>query len=107
MDLHQTQLKGFTPEQAENYFLRIASQLDTYAVDPHPVKVIFIIFARSLKQPVNIISKDFQFRNVFFDSLSFQFICLLISTISQKEPRNLVFKLLSKKDPKMGRMLTQ
>ncbi|KAG5319950.1 FRMD5 protein, partial [Pseudoatta argentina] len=38
MDLHQTQLKGFTPEQAENYFLRIASQLDTYAVDPHPVK---------------------------------------------------------------------
>ncbi|KYM95103.1 FERM domain-containing protein 5 [Cyphomyrmex costatus] len=38
MDLHQTQLKRFTPEQAENYFLRIASQLDTYAVDPHPVK---------------------------------------------------------------------
>ncbi|XP_012539417.1 FERM domain-containing protein 5 isoform X3 [Monomorium pharaonis] len=38
MELHQTQLKGFTPEQAENYFLRIASQLDTYAVDPHPVK---------------------------------------------------------------------
>lgn len=46
MELHQTQLKGFTPEQAENYFLRIASQLDTYAVDPHPVKVIFVIFAR-------------------------------------------------------------
>ncbi|XP_020282363.1 FERM domain-containing protein 5 isoform X1 [Pseudomyrmex gracilis] len=38
MDIHQTQVKGFTPEQAENYFLRIASQLDTYAVDPHPVK---------------------------------------------------------------------
>ncbi|XP_011707666.1 PREDICTED: FERM domain-containing protein 5 isoform X2 [Wasmannia auropunctata] len=38
MELHQAQLKGFTPEQAENYFLRIASQLDTYAVDPHPVK---------------------------------------------------------------------
>ncbi|XP_024879898.1 FERM domain-containing protein 5 isoform X1 [Temnothorax curvispinosus] len=38
MELHQTQLKGFTPEQAENYFLRIASQLDTYAVDPHLVK---------------------------------------------------------------------
>ncbi|XP_043477727.1 FERM domain-containing protein 5 isoform X1 [Leptopilina heterotoma] len=38
MDLHQTQLKGFTPEQAETHFLRLASQLDTYAVDPHPVK---------------------------------------------------------------------
>lgn len=40
MEIHQTQLKGFTPEQAENYFLKLASQLDTYAVDPHPVKVI-------------------------------------------------------------------
>ncbi|XP_011149335.1 FERM domain-containing protein 5 isoform X2 [Harpegnathos saltator] len=38
MELHQTQLKGFTPEQAETHFLRLASQLDTYAVDPHPVK---------------------------------------------------------------------
>ncbi|KAL0134325.1 hypothetical protein PUN28_001254 [Cardiocondyla obscurior] len=38
MELHQTQLKEFTPEQAETYFLKIASQLDTYAVDPHPVK---------------------------------------------------------------------
>lgn len=39
MELHQTQLKGFTPEQAETHFLRLASQLDAYAVDPHPVKV--------------------------------------------------------------------
>ncbi|XP_043280422.1 uncharacterized protein Frmd5 isoform X2 [Venturia canescens] len=38
MELHQTQLKGFTAEQAETHFLRLASQLDTYAVDPHPVK---------------------------------------------------------------------
>ncbi|XP_043524075.1 FERM domain-containing protein 5 isoform X5 [Frieseomelitta varia] len=38
MKLHQTELKGFTPEQAETHFLRLASQLDTYAVDPHPVK---------------------------------------------------------------------
>ncbi|XP_044008490.1 protein 4.1-like [Aphidius gifuensis] len=38
MELHQTQLKGFTAEQAEIHFLRIAAQLDTYAVDPHPVK---------------------------------------------------------------------
>ncbi|XP_006572072.1 FERM domain-containing protein 5 isoform X5 [Apis mellifera] len=38
MKLHQTELKGFTPQQAETHFLRLASQLDTYAVDPHPVK---------------------------------------------------------------------
>ncbi|KAK0169162.1 hypothetical protein PV327_002906 [Microctonus hyperodae] len=38
IELHQTQLKGFTAEQAETHFLRLASQLDTYAVDPHPVK---------------------------------------------------------------------
>ncbi|XP_011302670.1 protein 4.1 isoform X2 [Fopius arisanus] len=38
MELHQTQLKTFTAEQAEIHFLRLAAQLDTYAVDPHPVK---------------------------------------------------------------------
>lgn len=48
MELHQGQLKGFTPEQGENYFLRIASQLDTYAVDPHPVKVIFPFLLHAL-----------------------------------------------------------
>ena len=39
MDIHQTQLKGQTPAQVENNFLRKACQLDTYGVDPHPVKV--------------------------------------------------------------------
>ncbi|XP_058805936.1 FERM domain-containing protein 5 isoform X7 [Phymastichus coffea] len=38
LDLHQNQLKGFSVEQAETHFLKHASQLDTYAVDPHPVK---------------------------------------------------------------------
>lgn len=38
MDIHQTQLKGQTPAQVENNFLRKACQLDTYGVDPHPVK---------------------------------------------------------------------
>lgn len=38
MELHQTQLKGQTPAQTENNFLRKACQLDTYGVDPHPVK---------------------------------------------------------------------
>lgn len=49
MELHQTQLKGFTPEQAETHFLRLASQLDTYAVDPHPVKVSFIFYILPLR----------------------------------------------------------
>jgi hypothetical protein len=39
MEIHQTQLKGQTPAQVENNFLRKACQLDTYGVDPHPVKV--------------------------------------------------------------------
>jgi hypothetical protein len=39
MDIHQTQLKGQTPAQVESNFLRKACQLDTYGVDPHPVKV--------------------------------------------------------------------
>jgi hypothetical protein len=49
MDIHQTQLKGQTPAQVENNFLRKACQLDTYGVDPHPVKVprLFIQSAES------------------------------------------------------------
>ncbi|KAF7390928.1 hypothetical protein HZH66_009408 [Vespula vulgaris] len=38
MELHQSELKGFTQEEAETRFLGLASKLDTYAVDPHPVK---------------------------------------------------------------------
>ncbi|XP_049830490.1 FERM domain-containing protein 5 isoform X3 [Schistocerca gregaria] len=38
MELHQTQLRGQTPAQTETNFLRKACQLDTYGVDPHPVK---------------------------------------------------------------------
>ena len=40
MELHQTQLKGQTPGATENNFLRKACTLDTYGVDPHPVKVV-------------------------------------------------------------------
>lgn len=39
MELHQTQLKGQSPATTENNFLRKACSLDTYGVDPHPVKV--------------------------------------------------------------------
>lgn len=39
MEIHQKQLKGQSPSQIENTFLKLASQLDTYGVDPHPVKV--------------------------------------------------------------------
>nr|CAD7569310.1 unnamed protein product [Timema californicum] len=38
MEIHRTHLKGQTPAQTENNFLKKACQLDTYGVDPHPVK---------------------------------------------------------------------
>jgi FERM domain-containing protein 3/5 len=39
MELHQTQMRGQSPETTETNFLRKAYQLDTYGIDPHPVKV--------------------------------------------------------------------
>ncbi|XP_018335014.1 FERM domain-containing protein 5-like isoform X2 [Agrilus planipennis] len=38
MEIHKRDLKGQSPSQVENKFLKIASQLDTYGVDPHPAK---------------------------------------------------------------------
>ncbi|XP_050314455.1 FERM domain-containing protein 5 isoform X2 [Anthonomus grandis grandis] len=38
MDIHQKQLKGQDQAQIETSFLKMACQLDTYGVDPHPVK---------------------------------------------------------------------
>lgn len=38
MELHPT-LKNHSPLMAETAFLKKASVLDTYGVDPHPVKV--------------------------------------------------------------------
>uniref|UniRef100_A0A023F1K5 Moesin/ezrin/radixin homolog 1 n=1 Tax=Triatoma infestans TaxID=30076 RepID=A0A023F1K5_TRIIF len=38
MEVHQTEMKGLDPVAAENNFLRKAMALDTYGVDPHPVK---------------------------------------------------------------------
>lgn len=32
-------VKGMTTQEAERQFLKIACQLDTYGIDPHPVKV--------------------------------------------------------------------
>lgn len=37
MEIHET-FKGYTPLSAETFFLKKASLLDTYGVDPHPVK---------------------------------------------------------------------
>ncbi|XP_046403743.1 FERM domain-containing protein 5 isoform X4 [Ischnura elegans] len=37
-ELHQTQLKGQPPSAMETAFLKKAYTLDTYGVDPHPVK---------------------------------------------------------------------
>lgn len=39
MEIHQTELRGQLLEETEANFLRKASMLDTYGVDPHPVKV--------------------------------------------------------------------
>ncbi|VVC95237.1 unnamed protein product [Leptidea sinapis] len=36
-------VKGMSTQEAERSFLKIACQLDTYGVDPHPVKVAIII----------------------------------------------------------------
>lgn len=38
MEIHQKQLKGQSASQIETTFLKLACQLDTYGVDPHPVK---------------------------------------------------------------------
>ncbi|KAK6630531.1 hypothetical protein RUM43_014516 [Polyplax serrata] len=38
LELHQTQLKGQSPTTMECHFLKKACQLDTYGVDPYPVK---------------------------------------------------------------------
>ncbi|XP_030748721.1 FERM domain-containing protein 5 isoform X2 [Sitophilus oryzae] len=38
MEIHQKQLKGQDQSQIESSFLKLACQLDTYGVDPHPVK---------------------------------------------------------------------
>lgn len=44
MEIHQKNLKGQTPPQVESSFLKLACQLDTYGVDPHPVKVCNITY---------------------------------------------------------------
>ncbi|ENN81148.1 hypothetical protein D910_01974 [Dendroctonus ponderosae] len=38
MEIHQKQMKGRDQSQVEYSFLKLACQLDTYGVDPHPVK---------------------------------------------------------------------
>ncbi|XP_026283873.1 FERM domain-containing protein 5 isoform X1 [Frankliniella occidentalis] len=38
IELHQTHLHGQSPQEVETNFLRRACVLDTYGVDPHPVK---------------------------------------------------------------------
>ncbi|KAF6216936.1 hypothetical protein GE061_001287 [Apolygus lucorum] len=38
MEIHQEELKAMEPPAAENTFLKKAVTLDTYGIDPHPVK---------------------------------------------------------------------
>lgn len=39
IEVHSKSLKSQTPSKVESSFLRLASQLETYGVDPHSVKV--------------------------------------------------------------------
>ena len=38
IDIHQNQLKSLTPAEAELSFLEKCAKLETYGIDPHPVK---------------------------------------------------------------------
>jgi hypothetical protein len=38
-----TLIRGLTPTDAEEVFLKTVSKLDTYGVDPHPVKVCLVL----------------------------------------------------------------
>ena len=38
LQIHQNELRNQTPADAELHFLERASQLETYGIDPHPVK---------------------------------------------------------------------
>ncbi len=38
MQVHQKDMRGQTPAEAELNFLKKACQLETYGIDPHPVK---------------------------------------------------------------------
>jgi hypothetical protein len=49
MELHQHQeLKGLTAAESDVLFLKKAASLDTYGVDPHPVKVIWLNSVKGL-----------------------------------------------------------
>jgi len=37
-EIHQKDMKGLTPADAELAFIKKASTLETYGIDPHPVK---------------------------------------------------------------------
>lgn len=41
MEIHQTELKGQSPEEAEANFLRKACVMESYGLDPHLVKVSY------------------------------------------------------------------
>ncbi|GBO99238.1 FERM domain-containing protein 5 [Eumeta japonica] len=68
-------VKGLSTQEAERMFLKIACQLDTYGVDPHPVKIP-VLFS----MPVCIIL-DFKYS---FDLSRFH--CQLISSYSDPGP---------------------
>lgn len=63
MDLHRTELKGQSLEETEANFLRKACTLDSYGVDPHPVKVSYLhAFNLERSTTWNLSSRAFVFR---------------------------------------------
>jgi len=64
MQIHQKQLKGQSFSEIEDSILKLACLLDTYGVDPHPVKVnnfwlndFYRIFTETFMISINM-SKD-------------------------------------------------
>lgn len=62
MELHQ-KLKGLTPSEADILFLKKAATLDTYGIDPNPVKVSMPFVVAS---PITRRMKGKVVKNFFF-----------------------------------------
>jgi hypothetical protein len=83
MEIHQSQLKGQTPAQVENNFLRKACQLDTYGVDPHPVKVSRLLTqsARKWVQGIYLITIQQIFNMCDISFFDFINLCSLLNLL--------------------------
>ena len=72
-EIHSS-LAGTTTPQAETHFLKKAATLDTYGVDPHPVKVTLQLVRKKKKNIYIYIFLKFM-QKFFFQNLIYMFIC--------------------------------